>query len=772
MKVLFHVGATRWPGYFEICTAIYDRLREGGHEVTVWSSVSESTTWFRKNTNIGPIDLYELAGGYEGTSPYLETLTAALGEYVDLQQMVNLHLQLFKPPEGIEHSRQVAVPWLMSVLQLLVESRPDVVVLYNGYQPHAYALRSICQKARIPVLVMEKGLLANSMQLDSRGINAESTLAQETVPSAHDPERVACDLTALRKELFGGGVTGWQQSANRIGADALRKRLGLTEKNRLLLYIGQVRSDSNLLFFSPHFRGNDDALRFLADHLQDRSWFILGKRHPFGEDDDAAIRRMLNGRGAWMDDIHLHDALELADAVVSINSSVVFESLLLKKPTILLGRGLFSGKGIALEYDGKNGKRIGEFLRAPCLMADEHLIEYWCWRTACEWLYRTRPEDIAGESLRAARQIEEIAGHQSADHEFNLHVWSRAQSSLGGTSIQPEREAVLPAPLHPRTMPEKIVNKTTGPTTTPCITAVVCTHNRVRHLVKAVESLISQSLPKSKYEILVVDNASTDDTPSVVRERFGDVVNLRYVHEPVLGLSQARNAGWQNARGKYVAYLDDDAVAVPGWLVSALEGFDSPKHGCVGGKIDLIWETPPPAWLVGELLGALGFIDWSPVPAVIQPWQWLGGGNSAYPTDLLRKIGGFSTGLGRKGNCLLSNDENWVRERIEAMGLACYYHPGMKIGHCVGADRLNKQWFVRRGYWQGISDAVMIALTDGSTRARVRRAIVSLRELCKPRRMRALLLPAGDGPRMYEKYLAWQFVGQIRANLFWRNERP
>src|SRR3989337_3554689 len=104
------------------------------------------------------------------------------------------------------------------------------------------------------------------------------------------------------------------------------------------------------------------------------------------------------------------------------------------------------------------------------------------------------------------------------------------------------------------------------------ISAIICTHNRVEYLTKAIQSLVDQNIPKSKYEIIVVDNCSTDSTREVV-EKFSSKSNIRYIYEPTLGANKARNTGWRNARGKYIAYLDDDAIASPVWLCRILQGF-------------------------------------------------------------------------------------------------------------------------------------------------------------------------------------------------------
>ena len=96
------------------------------------------------------------------------------------------------------------------------------------------------------------------------------------------------------------------------------------------------------------------------------------------------------------------------------------------------------------------------------------------------------------------------------------------------------------------------------------VTVVVPTHDRSSMLARTIESLAEQDY--APMEIVVVDNASTDDTESVVRDLARTVRRLRHVLEPQLGVSHARNRGAAEANGELVAFIDDDAVASRGWL--------------------------------------------------------------------------------------------------------------------------------------------------------------------------------------------------------------
>jgi glycosyltransferase involved in cell wall biosynthesis len=241
----------------------------------------------------------------------------------------------------------------------------------------------------------------------------------------------------------------------------------------------------------------------------------------------------------------------------------------------------------------------------------------------------------------------------------------------------------------------------------PTISAIICTHNRANYLKKAIRSLLEQTLQKSEYEIVVVDNASKDNTKEIINE-FSDIKNLKYMYEPKLGLSQARNTGWKNAKGKYVAYLDDDAVASKNWLKKIVEIFEQDSRiGCVGGKVEPVWESERPTWLSDSMLGALTVLDWSPKPIILNKEQWFVGANFAVRRKLLKSIGGFRVNLGRVGDKLLSKEEVFLKEEIKKKKYLCLFSPDAKVKHHISESRLNKKWFLKRAFWNGVSSGLM-----------------------------------------------------------------
>lgn len=303
------------------------------------------------------------------------------------------------------------------------------------------------------------------------------------------------------------------------------------------------------------------------------------------------------------------------------------------------------------------------------------------------------------------------------------------------------------------------------------ISAVICTHNRANYLTKAIQSLLEQHAPKEQYEIIVVDNYSTDSTKEVVEQFSSSHQNIRYIYESTLGLSYARNTGWRNARGKYVAYLDDDAIAGPSWIDTIIEVFETinPRPGCVGGRANAIWEAPRPDWLSDELSTGLTIIDWSDVPHALPDLrqQWLVGANIAFPKEVLEQLNGFADGLDRAGTKMLSGGDVFLEQQIIDAGYSCFYHPRMVIDHHIQKSRLEKHWLTNRYYWQGVSDAAMGLIKESpSPMARLIKAFSRLWKLITSiNRVKCLILPNKTPQQFTEKCFALIELGHVAGLL-------
>ena len=307
----------------------------------------------------------------------------------------------------------------------------------------------------------------------------------------------------------------------------------------------------------------------------------------------------------------------------------------------------------------------------------------------------------------------------------------------------------------------------------PVISCVICTHNRANYLKGALESVLNQSLSKRKYEVIVVDNASCDHTKSVVRKQSSNNI-VRYIFEPELGLALARNTGFKNSRGQYVAYLDDDAFASNTWLEAIVNAFEktTPKPACVGGWVEPVWDIPRPTWLPKEFESFLSIFEWFEQPRFLGVYENLFGTNIAFRKKDLLELGGFKYFLGRKGNNLMSAEETLLQEQLRAQGKGILYHPQIHVRHAVLRSRLTRRWFLKRVYAQGLSIAFAQNYGPPSVSPKMRWfRFKKVMDNFNPKNL------IGKAVRLNESHLLWAgcavalwggyFVGRIKVLFGW-----
>jgi glycosyltransferase involved in cell wall biosynthesis len=235
---------------------------------------------------------------------------------------------------------------------------------------------------------------------------------------------------------------------------------------------------------------------------------------------------------------------------------------------------------------------------------------------------------------------------------------------------------------------------------------VICTHNRAADVKEALLSLLQQRF-KDSYEVIVVDNCSTDHTKQVVEE-FQKMVHIPviYVFEERLGLSVARNRAIREASGEYVLFLDDDAVASADWIGGIVALFElDPRIGCVGGKIEPAWEGSAPQWLSQENRTLYSILDYADEIVEMRKPAIPFGANVAFRKSVFDWTDVFREDLGRVGSNLLSSEESELIERIRTRFMV-YYTPHASVMHKIPRTRISRKWLLRRIYWQGVSRAV------------------------------------------------------------------
>ncbi len=232
--------------------------------------------------------------------------------------------------------------------------------------------------------------------------------------------------------------------------------------------------------------------------------------------------------------------------------------------------------------------------------------------------------------------------------------------------------------------------KTNSQASGPLITVAICTRNRAALLEKAVRSVLPQMTGDT--ELLIIDNASTDDTPTVAAQLASSNPCVTIYREAELGISAARNAALKKAQGEFVLFLDDDETAEPDWLAAYQRFLSAPpskKIAAVGGAYLNEYEIPLPKW--GTANAAF---DRSDSPNCLSYRGSLWGGNTAYRRETALAVGMFDPQLGR-------GEDSDLNLRLQDAGYEIWWLPGAIIRHFVPASRMRFRPMMRGRFYDG-----------------------------------------------------------------------
>lgn len=306
---------------------------------------------------------------------------------------------------------------------------------------------------------------------------------------------------------------------------------------------------------------------------------------------------------------------------------------------------------------------------------------------------------------------------------------------------------------------------------TPDVTIVVCTYNRAEMLGGALDSLMAlRSEGQFAHEILVVDNASTDATASVARQAAArSPVPLRVVCEPRPGVPFARNRGVREARGRWIAFFDDDQLADPDWLSSLWALATDRRCRCVAGAVRLALPEPrlkTLPWICRNLFGE------SPAchhPRRLDGRLRAGAGNLLLCRDVLDEVGGFDERIQGAG------EDSDLLDRLRAAGIEIWFAPAAIVRHLIPEERLQNEHLARVSRRIGIE----VARRDRGRRPwaapfmlAARLAHAALRIV--PAAVHGWVLGSPRG-RLYVRCLAWRmggYVAQMLHELGLRSANP
>lgn len=250
----------------------------------------------------------------------------------------------------------------------------------------------------------------------------------------------------------------------------------------------------------------------------------------------------------------------------------------------------------------------------------------------------------------------------------------------------PERADLDATGLVSAQTPPCIVEREVFLQTAPFASVVVCTRDRPDLVARCIPALLAQWYPA--YEIIIIDNASvTSATADLLQEQYADEPRIRYVREDRPGLSAARNRGIVEARGKIIAFTDDDVVVDRYWLAGLAKGFTAAEHvACVTGMV-LSLELETPAQCLFEADGGFpsSFCQricdmrqyrWkdSSYPYIAGACSVGAGASMAFTTDFLQKEGGFDPALGG-GTLACSGEDTGMFVNTILHGYRLVYEP-------------------------------------------------------------------------------------------------
>ncbi len=242
------------------------------------------------------------------------------------------------------------------------------------------------------------------------------------------------------------------------------------------------------------------------------------------------------------------------------------------------------------------------------------------------------------------------------------------------------------------------------------VSVVVGTYNRCGLLEGALDSLLAQESNAVRYEVIVVDNNSTDATRDLVISLAARDTRVRYLFEGRQGISYARNAGVGYARAPIVAFTDDDVRAAPDWIRTIHQTFNShPEIGFIGGKVLPVWNVAPPEWLTIKHWSPLGIQDHGDSEFYLEPKGVKGviGANLVVRRELFERVGLFAPEVQLvKGSIGTMEDHEFIG-RLWNSGIVGLYVPCLIVHAPVESERLRKRYHRRWHKGHGHSYAIM-----------------------------------------------------------------
>jgi glycosyltransferase involved in cell wall biosynthesis len=289
--------------------------------------------------------------------------------------------------------------------------------------------------------------------------------------------------------------------------------------------------------------------------------------------------------------------------------------------------------------------------------------------------------------------------------------------------------------------------------TQPSASVIVPTYRRPDDVEACLQSLLSQEV--ANFEVIVVDNAPDESLRRRLEPLLCKAEHVRYVHEPRLGVHNARHSGARHAASDLLLYVDDDAVCTPGWVRAYVEAFATdPSLAAAAGPVSAKWDEPPEAWLRRVATEPPFFCPFALIERDsfdIERRGMFFSVNMAIRKRVLLEAGGFNPES--FGARWLGNGESGLNRKLWALGLKIGWTEEARVLHRVSRDRMRVEYLLEWARKNGAADAYSAYHPEipawprliGDVLVDLARATVSMSRL---RRHRDRLSPEAIGQRM------------------------
>ena len=304
------------------------------------------------------------------------------------------------------------------------------------------------------------------------------------------------------------------------------------------------------------------------------------------------------------------------------------------------------------------------------------------------------------------------------------------------------------------------------------ITVVLCTYNRCDSLAAALESVAVSQLPHSvSWEVLVVDNNSTDRTREVI-ERFASQYpgRFRYAFEPHPGKSHALNSAIRHTSARILAFMDDDVLVEPDWLRMLTWIFDDSEYAGAGGRI-LPASFTPPAWLETSAryaLAPLAMFDLGPAAGRLREPPF--GTNMAFRYEVFARYGDFRRDLGPQPGSEIRSEDTEFGTRLLQRGEHLWYEPAAVVHHTIARSRITRHYFLKWWFDKARADIRELGIPPGTRWYIAGIPLYLIRSLIAW--TLRWLLAFRSGPRFSAKLNLWKVVGAMKECLDQSRRRP